>query len=156
MKALVVYDTKFGNTEKIAQAMGAALGSQADVTIVRVGDVKPEHLVGLNALLVGSPTWGGRPTPAIKAWLKTIAGDGLKGVKTAGFDTRGDLSQVHSRILLAFVGMFGNAAGRIAALLVERGGSQALPPDGFVVLEREGPLKDGEMERAAAWARQVL
>jgi flavodoxin len=156
MKALVVYDSRFGNTEKIAQAMSAALGSQADVKTLRVGDVKPEHLTDLDVLLVGSPTWGGRPTPAVKAWLTALARDSLQGVKTAGFDTRGDMTEVHSRIALFFVRILGFAADPIAARLVKKGGSQAMPPEGFVVLDREGPLKDRELERAAAWARRIL
>ena len=53
MKALVVYDSFFGNTEKIAQAMGDALKSQAEVRTLRVGDVKPEDLTGLSLLIVG-------------------------------------------------------------------------------------------------------
>jgi flavodoxin len=88
MKALVVYDSVFGNTEKVAQAMGQALGSQAEVQTLRVGDVKPEHLAGLDALIVGSPTRAFSPTPAIKNWLKSLPSNSLKGVKVAAFDTR--------------------------------------------------------------------
>jgi flavodoxin I len=156
MKALVVYDSVYGNTEKVAQAIGAALSSQGDVKVLRVGDAKPEHLVDLDVLLAGSPTHGGRPTSAMRAWLKALARDSLEGIKTAGFDTRGDLSGVRSRILLLFIGLFGYAAERIAAALVKKGGTQALQPGGFIVVEREGPLKDGELERAAAWAREIL
>jgi len=47
MKTLVVYDSFFGNTEKIAQAIGAALGLPPDVEVVRVSAVKPEQLAGL-------------------------------------------------------------------------------------------------------------
>jgi flavodoxin len=62
MKALVVYDSVFGNTEQIAQAIGKALGSQAEVNILRVSNVKPEQLTGLKFLIVGSPTRQFRPT----------------------------------------------------------------------------------------------
>ena len=70
MKALVVYDSFFGNTEKVAQAMGDALASQAQVQTLRVGDVRPEHVTGLDLLIVGSPTRAFSPSPAIKNWLK--------------------------------------------------------------------------------------
>jgi len=156
MKALVVYDSVYGNTEQIAQAIGAALGSQADVQIVRAGDAQLEHVVGVDVLLAGSPTHGGRPTTAMCAWLKALARDSLKGVKTAGFDTRGDISDINSGLLKRFIGMIGYAAERIAPALVKKGGSQALPPAGFIVLDREGPLQEGELERAAAWARGIL
>jgi len=66
MKALVVYDSFFGNTEKIAQTIGNALGAPADVEVLRVGNVKPEQLTGLGLLVVGSPTRAFRPTPAIR------------------------------------------------------------------------------------------
>jgi flavodoxin len=62
MNALVIYDSVFGNTEQIAQAIGNALGSQEDVKIVRVSNVKPEQLTGLKLLIVGSPTRQFRPT----------------------------------------------------------------------------------------------
>jgi flavodoxin I len=156
VKALVVYDSVYGNTEKIAQEIGGALSSEADVRVVRVSDAKPEDLIGLDVLLVGSPTHGGRPTSAMRAWLKDLARHSLQGVRTAGFDTRGDLSGVNSGLLKSFVGMIGYAAERVARQLVKRGGSQGVPPAGFLVMDREGPLKEGELERAAAWARQIL
>ena len=53
MKALIIYDSFFGNTEQIAQAIGNAFGSQKDVEILRVGNVKPEKLTGLELLIVG-------------------------------------------------------------------------------------------------------
>jgi len=156
MKALVVYDSFFGNTEKIAQAIGAALGSEPDVRVLKVGDVKPEYLAGINALVVGSPTRAFSASPAIKAWLKGLASGSLKGVKVAGFDTRADLKDVNSRVLTFLVGILGYAAEPIAARLLKKGGSQAMEPGGFLIVDREGPLKDGELERAAAWARQML
>jgi flavodoxin len=94
MKALVVYDSFFGNTEQIAQAIGHALGSQEDVEILRVSNVKPEQLTGLKLLIVGSPTRGFRPTPAISNLLKSIPKNGLKGVKVAAFDTRFTVSEI--------------------------------------------------------------
>jgi len=164
VKALVVYDSKFGNTEKVAQAIGAAIGPaigaalapQMGVAVVNVADARPEQLVGVDLLLVGSPTWGSRPTPAITRWLKGLPSRGLKGVQVAGFDTRGDMSQVDSRFVTALVGILGFAAKPISARLEKKGGTVAVQPEGFIVLDREGPLKEGELERAAAWARQIV
>jgi flavodoxin len=160
MKALVVYDSVFGNTEKAAQAIGAALGTalapQTEVHVLRVGDVKLEHLTGLDVLLVGSPTRAFSATPAIKTWLRRLAPNSLKGVKVAAFDTRADLGEVNSPILTFFVKLFGYAAEPMARRLVKKGGVQAMPAEGFIVKGTEGPLKDGELERAAAWARQAL
>ena len=81
MKAMVVYDSVFGNTEKVAQAMGAALEAQAEVSVLKVGDVPPEFWTGLDALIVGSPTRAFSPTPAVKAWLRGLPSGSLDGVK---------------------------------------------------------------------------
>jgi len=155
MKAMVVYDSIFGNTEQIAQAIGNALGSPEDVEILRVGDVKPEQLMGLKLLIVGSPTRGFRPTPAITNLLKSIPKDGLKGIKVAAFDTRIALSDVNSPILPVFVKIFGYAAKPIADGLTKKGGELTIPPEGFFVKGTEGPLKEGELERAAEWAQLI-
>ncbi|HEX9935227.1 MAG TPA: flavodoxin domain-containing protein, partial [bacterium] len=71
MKTLIIYDSVYGNTEKIARAISKDLGSHKDVSILRAGDVKPEDLTGLNLLIVGSPTQGFRPTAAINNLLKS-------------------------------------------------------------------------------------
>ena len=86
MKILVVYDSYFGNTEKVAQVIGESFGD--DVPVLRVGDVKLEQLSELDYLIVGSPTRAFRSSDAIKAFLGNIPSDGLKGVKVAAFDTR--------------------------------------------------------------------
>ncbi|MBU4443831.1 MAG: flavodoxin domain-containing protein [Candidatus Marinimicrobia bacterium] len=65
MKVMIIYDSVFGNTEKVAKVMGEALGSHEDVNVVRVTDVKPEQLTGLDILIVGSPTRQFKATPAI-------------------------------------------------------------------------------------------
>jgi flavodoxin I len=155
MKALIVYDSFFGNTEQVARAIGDALGAQAGVNVLRVGDVEPEHSVGLDLLIVGSPTRGFSPSPAIKKFLADVPKQGLRGVTVAAFDTRIALSDVNSRVLPIFVKIFGYAAQPIADRLTKKGGKLCLPPEGFFVQGTEGPLKAGELERAAAWAKQI-
>jgi flavodoxin len=152
MKALVVYDSVFGNTEKVAQAMGEALGAQA----IRVGDVKPEHVAGLDVLVVGSPTRAFSPTPAIKRWVSGLPSKSLQGVKVGAFDTRMALEDVDSGFLNFMVKIFGYAAKPIGDRLARKGGDRALSLEGFYVKDSEGPLKDGELERAADWVRGML
>ena len=154
MKALVIYDSVFGNTEQIAQAIGNALGSQEDLSVLRVDDVRPEHLTNLNLLVVGSPTRAFSPTPKTRRFVGSIPS--LQGVKVAAFDTRIALSDVDSRILPVFVRVFGYAAKPIADRLTKKGGDLVIAPEGFFVEGTEGPLKDGELERAADWARQIM
>lgn len=152
MKALVVYDSVFGNTEKVAQKIGEALGAPA----IRVGDVKSENLTNLDVLVVGSPTRGFNPTPGIKKWLNRLDSGSLRGVNVAAFDTRIDVEETNVAILTAMVKVFGYAAKPIGNKLVKKGGDLRMPPEGFVVNDSEGPLRDGKLERAAGWARHML
>jgi len=156
MKAIVAYDSAYGNTEQIARAIGSALGPEQDVETLPVGDVTPQHLEGVSVLVVGSPTQKFSPTAATNALLKRIPKDGLKGVKVAAFDTRITEAEVERiRILAFFVRIFGYAAEPIAGKLQKKGGEQAVAPEGFYVGGTEGPLLDGELERAAAWAQKI-
>ena len=98
MKQLVVYDSYFGNTEKIARAIRDALGSGDDAELVKIGEMSLDRLEGLNVLIVGSPTRGFRPTKAVTDFLKEIPEGGLSGVRVAGFDTRVSLERVEKML----------------------------------------------------------
>ena len=142
MKALIVYDSLHGNTEQIAKAIGGAL--KDDVRIERVGSVDPTTLDSAGVLIIGSPTHGGRPTPAMQKFIDAIPEKSIKGMRVAAFDTR---------LAGRMVRMFGYAAPRAAASLESMGAVLVLPPEGFAVAKTTGPLKDGELERAAKWAK---
>ena len=144
MKALVVYESVYGSTEKIAKAIGEAVGK--DVKAIRASEAGASGLKGLDLLIVGSPTQAGKPLAAIRDFIDKLLPDSLKGVKVAAFDTR---------ISTKFVGVFGYAAGRIAVSLKEKGGDLVIPPEGFFVKGIKGPLKEGELERAAVWAKSI-
>lgn len=154
MKALVVYDSQWGNTEKVARAIAAALGPEPEVRAVRAGQVTPEMLAGsaLDLLVVGSPTQGFRPTKPLTELLSSLSPQALDGVRVAAFDTRFDADRVSSRVTRFVVRRGGYAAPRIAEQLEKAGGALVAPPEGFFVADKEGPLFDGELERAAAWA----
>lgn len=156
VKSLVLYDSFFGNTEQIAQAVGAALESAGEVEVRRVADIKPEQLSGLDLLVVGSPTRAFRPSPNTTTFLNGIPAGGLRGVKVTAFDTRVSAEEAGPALLKFFVKLFGYAADPIAKKLQQKGGTLAAPPEGFYVLGTEGPLKDGELTRAANWARQMI
>jgi flavodoxin I len=156
MKAVVIYDSAFGNTAQIAQAIGNALGSQAEVTVRQVSGVRPEQLTNVNLVIVGSPTQGFRPTAAVTDFLRETLAIGLKGVKVAAFDTRIATSDIKSSILRFVVKLGGYAAKPIADRLKQSGGELIMPPEGFYVEGKEGPLKEGELERAADWAKQMV
>jgi len=145
MKALVVYDSVYGNTESIAKAIGTGIASETQV--VKVNQADPTALAPIELLVVGSPTLGGRATEAIQDFLSRLPEASVKGVKVASFDTRytGRLVKV-----------FGFAADKIAESLKSKGGVLSLPPAPFYVTGKKGPLKEGELERATAWAKDLV
>ena len=145
MKTLVTYDSVYGNTEKIARAIGDAI--DGEVKVVRPGDVNLSAWKMPDLLIIGSPTLGGRPTQAIQDFLAAIPESILKGINIATFDTR---------LRTKLVGVFGYAAARIANSLVTRGGVLIVSPEGFFVKGRGGPLKEDEPERAGRWAKATL
>jgi flavodoxin len=156
MKALVVYDSEFGNTERVSKTIGSSLGSSEEILVKRVGEVKMDDLEGIELVIVGSPTQRFRPTPATKDFLKRIPSNGLKGIRAAAFDTRlTDEEFETTRIGSFFVGIFGFAAQPIANDLKKKGGLLAGSAEGFYVQGVEGPLVEGELERAAAWAEKI-
>ncbi len=160
MKTLIIYDSYFSNTEKIAQAIGAAVSSliesREDVVVVKVDKLEQEQLQGIDLLIVGSPTRAFRPTKEINIFLKQMSENQLKGVKVIAFDTRISTDDTDSRILNVFVKLFGYAAKPIADKLNKKGGELILQPEGFLVEASEGPLKEGEIERAKDWVKKGL
>lgn len=155
MKALVVYDSVYGNTEKAAQAIGDGLrAAGADVTVSRAAELSPAYLSGVGLLVVGSPTQQFRPMKPILELLAAMPARALSGVRVAAFDTRMTEAEIKKNgILNFFVGMFGHAAKGIDGILVKKGGASITEPQGFYVAGMEGPLVDGELERATAWGR---
>ncbi|MEN8154381.1 MAG: flavodoxin family protein [Acidobacteriota bacterium] len=151
MNILIVFDSFFGNTEKVARDIAGSLSSGNNVRAERVGDISQENLEGVDLLVVGSPTRAFSPSELTKEFLKSIPPKGLKGVKVAAFDTRISVDDVDSKFLKFMVKMFGYAAKTISDALVKKGGVLEVPPEGFYVKGNEGPLKDGELERAASW-----
>jgi flavodoxin I len=154
MNTLVVYDSVFGNTAKVAEAIGNALGG----TVRRVSDVKPTDLQGVNLLIVGSPTRAFRPTPAVSAYVKSLRVGSLAGMRVAAFDTRISAEgMVKAPGILRFMSKrFGFAAEKIAKGLQKAGGTQLGELAWFGVDDSEGPLTAGELERAAIWAGTLL
>lgn len=146
MNTLVVYDSQFGNTERIAQVMADALRTYGHAQTVRVGQVQPGELSGVDLLILGSPTQGFRPTPAMQSFLESLTFQQLSGMVVACFDTRfrGGLWK-------------GSAAPRINRQLRAMGVEPIVPPESFFVksMKKEGPLLPGEVERAVNWALNV-
>jgi len=156
MKALVVFESFFGNTEKIANAVAGGLAARGEVTMRKVADLRPEELKNFDLVVVGSPTRGFQPSDGTKALLKALPAGTLQGVKVAAFDTRMDVKEVNNAFLTFMEKIFGYAAEPIGRALVKAGGTLVGKPQGYFVHGSEGPLWDGELERAAAWGEQLV
>ena len=154
MRSLVVYDSQFGNTKLIAEEIGKVLKTSGRVLVMHCSDVQPGDLMGINRLIVGSPTQQLTATSVILNWIKSIPRNGLKGVKAAAFDTRFTEEMINGiKILPLFVRIFGYGAKPISERLEKKGAKIVLPPEGFYVVDTEGPLLEKELERAAEWTQ---
>jgi flavodoxin I len=151
MKALVVYDSLYGNTEKIAKAIGEAIEAKT----LKVSEANLSELASFNLLIVGSPVQGGRATKAVQDFLGKIPANALKNVNIASFDTRFSPKEKGFGIRI-LIKVFGYAAGRIAQSLQSKGGHLVTQPEGFIVEGKEGPLREGELERAAQWGKEIV
>jgi hypothetical protein len=94
----------------------------------------------LDLLVVGGPTQGHGASPSLRGWL-----DGLEqahGVRAAAFDTR-----------FANPSWLTGSAARVATRRLGRLGFRLVgAPESFFVAHSQGPLLDGELDRAAEWA----
>ena len=145
MKAMVIYDSLYGNTEQIAGAVGG--GIEGEVKVVKVGEVKPEEIGSYDLIIVGSPTQAGHHTKAMQDFIAGLPLGALEDKAVASFDTRGKTW---------IVKIFGWAANRIADALKAEGANLIAPGEGFFVKATKGPLVEGELERAAAWAKNLV
>lgn len=145
MNALVIYDSHYGNTERIAQAIADTLREVGEVRTALVGHSHAAELEGVDLLVVGCPTQGWRPTPAIQAFVEGISSEHIGSLAISLFDTRFKLPRW----------MTGSAAKVMAEKLQEKGISLIVPPESFYVKGKEEPLRSGELDRAAAWAQML-
>lgn len=136
VKALVVYNSVYGNTEKIANALAAGLESSGvDVDVVKVDAVKFDELGEVDLLCVGSPVHAWNASKPVKEFLERLKSvDGLSGKKAFAFDTK-----MKSRLA-------GSAGGKIERKLKDLGLTIAKPNESAIVKGREGPLEESAEE----------
>ena len=154
MSTLIVYDSQFGNTERIAQAMAARLGS---ARLIRATELGALPGVDGELLIVGGPTQRQRASPAIRALLDDLPRGTLSGLPAAAFGTRYRMSRF----------LTGSCAVWIAGKLTRAGARLVAPPESFF-MERDVPppgekrrhelerLEPGEEERAGEWVLGLL
>ena len=161
MSSLVVYESWFGNTRRLAEEIAAELRREGRVDIVSVDETLPP-LEDVDLLVVGAPTHAhglsskisrkgaldqgaeGEIGIGVRGWIGALP-NGAGGPRVAAFDTR-----ANKPVLLV-----GSAARGISRRLRERGYMLAAEPESFFVQGTEGPLEDGELERAAEWGKAL-
>lgn len=147
VRAIVIYDSFFGNTEIVAKAIAAEF---EDCKAVKVES--GEELGLYDLIIFGSPTRGFRPIKSIADFIKE---NNFTDVKVAAFDTRIALEDTKNAFLKRMIKLFGYAAVPMTKLLKRRGGTVVNEPIGFNVADTKGPLKEGELEKAIQWARKM-
>lgn len=155
MKVLVIYDSSYGNTKKIAQALEQAAEVHHEAGLLPIDQVSLSELRSADLVLVGSPTQGGAPTKAMKQFLDGLPQAALEGKMVAAFDTRFDVG-MQKLFLKLLMRLIGYASPRISAQLQSKGGELVSDPAGFIVQDKTGPLKPGEIERATIWLDDML
>jgi flavodoxin len=148
MQTLVIYDTKFGNTEKISQAIARGVGTVGTVRVMDTAEAAQLLAERPDLLLVGGPTQRRGPTPELRVFVDALPRS-LQGVPAASFDTRYRGAKL----------LMGSAATEAAKRLERAGGRLVAPPESFFIgrggpLEHQG-LEAGEVERAESWGRAV-
>ncbi len=163
MKALVVYESMFGNTEQVARAIAAGLARHLDVAVREVTQAPWDIHDLLDLIVVGGPTHAfsmtrqssreeairqgathGNPEVGIREWLEHLH-RGPHSELVATFDTRVDKVR-H---------LPGSAARKAAHVAQKVGYAAAAKPVSFYVRDSPGPLRDGELARAEAWGDRL-
>ena len=168
MKALVVYESMFGNSELVARAVGEGLGERTETVVRDVATAPPGEVPdGIDLLVVGGPTHAfsmSRPTTredavrqgagqgagqglvsrGLREWLGALPPD-LQGLSAAAFDTR-----------VSRVRRLPGSAARSATRVLRRHRAELLaPPESFFVDDVAGPIGDDELARARAWGERL-
>lgn len=166
MKTMVVYESMFGNTRDVAEAIADGLRVVSEIEMYEVGEAPDMIGQDVDLLIVGGPTHqfgmtrsSSRESAAsqsdeplvssgrgVREWLSTVD-PGRPGLPAAAFDTTMKSPR--------FLKYLGSAAGSIMKQLRARGCEPAARPERFWVDGGQGPLTDGEMDRARQWSADV-
>jgi menaquinone-dependent protoporphyrinogen IX oxidase len=147
MKGIVVYDSSYGNTKKIAETIAETLKeSGMEVDALYVKDVKKLSAKDYNFLVLGSPTKFGTMSFTVKGFLGKVKSEEWMNKPFAAFDTENPENIERKE---------GSAAEKIAERLRDKKMNQLLPVLKAAVLGWKGPLQEGEIERTKEYAREL-
>ncbi len=143
-KAIVVYDSGFGNTEKIAKALARGMEKQGvEVDCVRVDEVEVDKLVEYDLLAIGGPTHMLGMSEPMKGFMNRLKVVNIGGTKGFAFDTRNE-SRMNKK---SWFMLENSAARRIEGKMKSMKVKIVRPRESALVIGGEGPLAEG-MEEA--------
>lgn len=144
MSVLIVVDSIYGNTERLARVVGDELAKTYRVRIARPSGLErlPDDA---DLIVIGAPTHRHGVPASISDLLFASPAGSMPGTPAAAFDTRYRIPRLLS----------GASSDPVARRLRRLGCRLVLPPESFFVMGREGPLEAGELDRAAAWAARL-
>ena len=147
MKGIVIYDSSFGNTRAVAEAISETLKeSGIETNSFYLKDVKKLNGKDYDFLVLGSPTKFGTMTFTFKGFLGKVKSKEWMNKPFAVFDTENPENIER---------LEGSAAEKIAEKLKEKQMNQVLPVLKSVVIGWKGPLQDGEIQRAKEYAGKL-
>lgn len=156
MNIYIIYDSFFGNTEKISRVISEHLSEKNKVQIFKVEETETLDLKDADLLIVGSPTRAFEPTKSIVSFIKNFEKEGLKGLKIALFDTRMNVKSINNVLLTFLVKFRGYACTSMESLFLKKEAEIIGEPRGFLVLDSKGPLEKGEEDSARTWADTLI
>jgi len=152
MKGIVVYDTSYGNTRKIAETIAETLReSGIEVDLFDVKDVKKLSAKDYDFLVLGSPSPFGTMSLAIRGFLGKVKSEEWINKPFAAFDTENPENIERARIEKKEW----SAAEKISEKLRDKEMNQLLPVLKALVFGQKGPLKEGEIDRTKDYAREL-
>ena len=149
-RGIVVYDTSYGNTKKVAEAIAETLKeSGIEVDISHIREVKRLSAGDYGFLVIGSPTKFGTMSLAMKGFLGKMKDEEWAGRPFAAFDTENPENIENARLQ----SKEWSAGEKIADRLREKRMNELMPVLKASVIGMKGPLVEGEVERAKEYAR---
>ncbi len=147
MNTLVVYFSKFGNTQMVAETIAKTCEAAGPARLLPSDQLQEADFKDCDLVIMGCPTHKMNLPEAVRPIFERFPKRVLGGKSIAAFDT----SYQMSSMLAGFT-----ASKRLEKKLRKLGGKRVVRPETFHVVGREGPLFDGEIERAGVWAQTIL
>jgi flavodoxin len=149
MKSIVIYASRYGNTQRIAEAITETLQTHGEAQLFPADEALPILPKGIDLVVIGGPTETHRMTKPVARLFARMGRGVLQGMAGAAFDTR----LRGSRMLT------GSAGSGVARKLRRAGARLIVPAESFFVKNQADPegaeLEPGELERAATWAESL-